>query len=199
MENASAIHAGIETPDCSRPIVALGNRRGTRAALLARRVPTATSRSVIRTRRVSVHATTTRTAATASAARTHTRPRWRTGSARRSRSSHAAARPPRRARSQLGDLEAATTDVTLSIGGNDAGFGDVIFHARSPGRRRAGATSTTHRRSSATSSRAGSTTYTPRSAHARRTPRSRSSATRRSSTARNATPARGSATANRTS
>jgi len=33
---------------------------------------------------------------------------------------------------QLGDLEAATTDVTISIGGNDAGFGDVLMQCAKP-------------------------------------------------------------------
>ena len=33
---------------------------------------------------------------------------------------------------QLGDLDAATDQVTLSIGGNDAGFGDVIFQCAKP-------------------------------------------------------------------
>ena len=77
--------------------------------------------------------TTTRTPATASGLRRPIRCSTATGSAPRSRSSPARARRPATSRTdQLGSLSGSTTDVTITIGGNDIGFISVITECALP-------------------------------------------------------------------
>ena len=92
---------------------------------------------------------------------------------------------------QLGALTTATRFVSISVGGNDAGFAWVMTECAQPGwaSKYNGAIDTA-RTTSTTRSPAGSPRFTPPSGAGRRTRRSSWSATRGSSTARTATRSR---------